>query len=65
MHVLVFIGIVPFSLLFLVLGISALLLFASAIINFPLLLLGLLSLGLLSRSWLKIISKPAVTVEVT
>ena len=65
MHVLLVIGIVPFSLLFVALGLSALILLVSAVINFPLFVLGIMGLTLLSQVVPKSNSKPVIHLEVT
>ncbi len=47
MHALFLFGLIPFVFLFAVLGLAALLMLVSAVVEFPLLLLGVFGLGLI------------------
>ncbi len=60
MHALFLIGLIPFLFLFIVLGLAALIMVASVVMEFPLLLLGVVGLGLVSHFLSKISKKQEV-----
>ncbi len=59
MHALFLLGLIPFLLLFVLLCLAALIIVVSAVVEFPLLLLGVVSLGLVIHS----LSKPSKKQE--
>ncbi len=63
MHALLLIGIIPFLVLFAVLGLAALMMVASVAVEFPLLLLGVVGIGLVSHFLSNLSKKREVLCE--